>query len=330
MLPVGLGRGCGVGLFMLVFFVASVVALIFGPEWLVTRTLSRHGTQAQIGQIAPERYVDMVDNARKTVAQSIAGLALFGTLWLTFVTIRSNEKGKIADRFAKALDHLGAMRAPADKVASEVRIGGVAELELIGDESTKERKLIKHCLVAYVRSYAWWGARQSGVPVWQRKEVQTVVATLAKWGIELGERDELRLDDIDLRHVRLSKGARLTNLIANRTHFEHAQLQGVVFEGANLDRSCFSGAKLQNADFRRASLIGVRFSGQRAGQDAWGWNNDERKFGWNVPSPDADITGADFRGADLTGAAISDEQIGSAMTNDETILPSRESEGRAD
>ena len=154
-------RGYGAGLFILVLSVASLAALILAPEWLVSRTLGEHASQAQLQQIAPEHYVDMVDSARKTVAQAIAGLALFGTLWLTFLTIRSNEKGKIADRFAKALDHLGAVRTPADQIASEVRIGAVAELELIGDESRKERRLIKRSLVTYVRHYAWWGV--SGV-----------------------------------------------------------------------------------------------------------------------------------------------------------------------
>ncbi len=61
----------------MVLSVASVTALILVPEWLVSRTLSQHASPAQLKQIAPERYVDMVDDARKTVAQAIAGLALF-------------------------------------------------------------------------------------------------------------------------------------------------------------------------------------------------------------------------------------------------------------
>ena len=71
-------RAYGAGLLILV--IVSAVALVFVPEWLVSRTLNQHAIQAQLRQIAPERYVDMVDNARKTVAQAIAGLALFGTL----------------------------------------------------------------------------------------------------------------------------------------------------------------------------------------------------------------------------------------------------------
>ena len=314
----GLGRGY---VLIALLFVVSIGALIFVPEWLVSRTLSQHASPAQLKQVAPERYVDMVDSARKTVAQAIAGLALFGTLWVALLTIRSNEKGKTADRFAKALDHLGAVRAPSDQIASEVRIGAVAELELIGDESSKERQLIKRSLVAYVRNYAWWGSRASGPAVWRLKEIQTMMSTLGKWGIEREESDELQLDNVDLRHLRLSQRADLSNLKANKCHFDYSELQGVAFHGGNFDRSFFSGAKLQKADFRNASLRGVSFHGQAAGPEVWGWNSAERKFTWNVGSPDAELSGADLRGADLTGALISDGQLASAKTDGQTILP---------
>ena len=315
------GRGHGAGLIILLLSVTSLVALIYGPEWLVSLTLSQHASQAQLKESAPERYVDMVDNARKTVAQAIAGLALFGTLWLTFLTIRSNEKGKIADRFAKALDHLGAVRAPADQIASEVRIGAVAELELIGDESGKERQLIKRSLVAYVRNYAWWGSRASGAAVWRLKEIQTMMSTLGKWGIERLEKDELQLDNGDFRHLRLSSSADLSNLVAVKCHFEYSELEGVKLRSGNFDGSFFSGAKLNNADFRNTSLKSASFRAQPAGPEVWGWNNDERKYTFNVRSPDANLSGADLRGADLTGARISDEQIASATTDGETVLP---------
>jgi hypothetical protein len=189
MLHVSFRRAYGAGLLILV--IVSAVALVFVPEWLVSRTLNQHAIQAQLRQIAPERYVDMVDNARKTVAQAIAGLALFGTLWVALLTIRSSEKGKMADRFAKALDHLGALRTPADQIASEVRIGAVAELELVGDESSKERRLIKRSLAAYVLNYALWGSRASGPAVWRLKDVQTMISTLGKWGIEREEAPSL-------------------------------------------------------------------------------------------------------------------------------------------
>jgi hypothetical protein len=308
-------------LFLLLFASASIPAMIFGPDWLVARTLDQRASPAQIKQIAPERYVDMVDNARKTTVQAIAGVAFFGTLWLTFLTIRFNQQGKISDRFAKALDHLGAVRAPADQIASEVRIGAVAELELVGDESSKERQLIKRSLVAYVRNYAWWGSRSSGAAVWRLKEVQTMMSTLGKWGVKREEREELRLDNVDFRHLRLSSSADLSNLPAVKCHFEYSELEAVTFRGANFDRSVFSGAKLQNADFRNASLRSTCFRAQAAGPEVWGWNNDEKKYTFNVGSPDADLTGADLRGADLTGALISDEQIASARTDGQTILP---------
>jgi hypothetical protein len=317
-------------LLLLLIAAASILAMIFGPDWLVARTLDEWASPAQIKQIAPERYVDMVDNARKTIAQASAGIALFGTLWLTLLTIRSNQQVKIADRFAKALDHLGAVRAPADQIASEVRIGAVAELELIGDESIKERQLIKRSLVAYVRNYAWWGSRASGPAVWRLKEIQTMISTLGKWGIQREERDELQLDHVDLRHLRLSSRADLSNLMAVRCHFEYSELGGVTFRSGNFDQSWFSGAKLQNADFRNATLTGVRFCALAAGPQVWGWNNDEKRHTFNVASPDADLSGADLRGADLTGAQITDEQIASAKTDGKTVLPSGERKaGRA-
>jgi hypothetical protein len=110
-------------LLLLLIAVASIPAIILGPDWLVARTLDQHASPAQIKQITPERYVDMVDSARKTIAQAIGGIALFGTLWLTLLTIRSNQQGKIADRFAKALDHLGAVRAREDQMHPRFELG---------------------------------------------------------------------------------------------------------------------------------------------------------------------------------------------------------------
>jgi len=148
-----------------------------------------------------------------------------------------------------------------------------------------------------------------------------MMLTLGKWGIEREEREELRLDDVDLRHLRLSPSADLSNLAAIKCHFEYSELQGVSFRGGNFERSFFSGAKLQNANFRNASLKSANFRAQPAGPEVRGWNNDERKYTFNVGSPDADLSGADLRGADLTGALISGEQIASARTDGQTILP---------
>jgi serine/threonine protein kinase, bacterial len=126
---------------------------------------------------------------------------------------------------------------------------------------------------------------------------------------------------------RLSQKADLSNLVAIQCHFEYSKLEGVKFRSGNFERSWFSGANLQRADFRNASLKSARFRAQAAGPEVWGWNNDENRFTFNAGSSDANLTKADLRGADLTDALISDEQIASAKTDDETILPYGERSG---
>jgi uncharacterized protein YjbI with pentapeptide repeats len=249
-----------------------------------------------------------------------------GTLYVRYSRLhtRSNEKAKISERFGKALDHLGAIRRSGDQPASEVRVGAVAELQGIGEESTREQRMIRSAFATYLRHFANWGAAMdshSGPAVWNRKETQAMMRVLARWGIPTEDRDELGLSDLDLRHVSLSAGANFADVIADRTKFDHGRLSGVVFRRARLYQSSFRGAKLQNADFHDADLSSCKFAGVEALEHRWGWDKEQHRFDWNNAMPDAILTGADLTGAKLTGAKIKKTQFDSAKIDAKTIPP---------
>jgi uncharacterized protein YjbI with pentapeptide repeats len=245
-------------------------------------------------------------------------------LAISLLTLRSNEKGKLADRFAKAFDHLGAVRSPEETIASEVRIGAVAELEGVGEESPREQRMIRYSFTAYMAQFAnrRSAANKSYDPaVWRLKEIQAMLSVLGRWGISRDDTHGLRMTDLDLRNMRLPSRAKLAYVKADRSCFDYAELADVDLRESSLDKASFRGANLRNANFRKAKLTRCDFVGEEARTDVWGWNKPESRFGWNAPSKDADLRGADLRGADLTLARITKKQFDSAVTDDSTKPP---------
>lgn len=132
----------------LVLLSIGVVAVLsalwwFLPPYQADSEIMRHGTLDQIAALEPNKYALVIDEYRKALSQAIGGLAFVGTLLISVRTLRANERAKLTERFGKALDHLGAVRSEDAKVASEVRIGAVSELEGIGDESSRELRMIR-------------------------------------------------------------------------------------------------------------------------------------------------------------------------------------------
>jgi hypothetical protein len=315
---------CGMRTSRLVLLIIGVVAVValwwFSPPYLVDFDIIRHGTLDQIAAIEPDKYALLVDEYRKTLSQAIGGLGFVGALWISVLTLRANERAKLTERFGRALDHLGAVRSEDAKVASEVRIGAVSELEGIGDESPRELRMIRSSFVAYLRNYALWRSaleNKYSPAMWRLKETQAMMSVLGRWGFPAETRDEIPLADIDLRHLHLLPQAKLANLIAARSHFDYATLKEARFRNADLTRTVFSGAKLEGADFRGANLSECDF----VGSNVWGWKYDENRFGWGGFSSDANLLSADMRGVDLSSTRMTEKQFKSIITDAETKPP---------
>ena len=249
-------------LVLLVIGVVAAVAWRYFPPYLANSEIMSHGTLDQIAAIEPDKYVLVVDEYRKTFSQAIGGLGFVGALWISVLTLRANERAKVTERFGKALDHLGAVRSEDAKVASEVRIGAVSELEGIGEESPRELRMIRSSFVAYLRNYAHWRSaleNKHSPAMWRIKETQAMMSVLGRWGFPSETKEKTPLADLDLRHLHLLPHANLANVVAGRSRFDYAVLKRASFRNADLTRAVFSGATLEEADFRGAKLFECDF-----------------------------------------------------------------------
>jgi len=305
--------------------VAAIVAIWFVPPYLADSEIIRHGTLGQVAAIEPDKYALVIDEYRKTVSQAIAGLGFLGTLWISVLTLRANQRARVTERFAKALDHLGAVRSEGENAASEVRIGAVSELEGVGEESPREQRMIRSSFIAYLRHYAnWSSAVGKGSPaMWKMKETQAMMSVLGRWGLPAETKADYRLADVDFRHLHLLPQANLANFIIAKSHFDHAVLEGVSFRNADLTQTVFSGARLAGADFRGANLSECVFVGKVSSGSAvyWGLKNDKGQFLWGGCSRDADLKGADMRGVDLSSTRMTQKQYESVTRDSHTRLP---------
>lgn len=78
---------------------------------------------------------DRENEARKTLATTLGGLAIVITLYSTLATLHTTEEGQITDRYTKAIEELGAGGTEGPKL--EVRLGGIYALDRIANDSPK-------------------------------------------------------------------------------------------------------------------------------------------------------------------------------------------------
>jgi len=227
-------------------------------------------------------------------------------------TLEANRKGQIAERFIKAVDHLG-----NDKI--EVRIGGIYALERITKEEPKEYYWpIIEILTSYVRTRAKPSLvskemeeddddRRHQHPL---PDVQAALYVLARRNRDpdLDGTRFINLSNTDLRNGDV-RGANLKEARMRRVNLKGAILRDVVFEGAvlsdahleetKLERAIFTGATLRRAVFTNADLDDAVFTKA------------------NLRS--AQFTKADLSSADLREAKnLTQGQLDEAYGNDQT------------
>jgi uncharacterized protein YjbI with pentapeptide repeats len=134
----------GVGVLLLVLF-----ALLVGP-WLFTKNTER---------LNPDQRLKAENDARTTLVQALAGLAVAGGLIVTYRTYRQNqveqdrtyrqrqaEQDRTYERelFATAVEQLGHDNAP-------VRLGALYSLESLAQDHPHRRQTVVDVLCAYLR-----------------------------------------------------------------------------------------------------------------------------------------------------------------------------------
>jgi uncharacterized protein YjbI with pentapeptide repeats len=216
------------------------VSLIIGMVWLV-------GSPATIGD--PE-YLFKV-------------LGLGGGLTLLFqhlLRTRFSEDDQLAERFSRAVAHLGGKDNPLGQ------LGGICVLERIIRDSPRDHWQIVEYLCALARQPSAENPGPFGI-----QPLLTVIGRRPPARIRLqegGRRLDLRaiaLRDADLSEARLERAlltrAQLPHALCRNTQFVGADLSGANFSDASMPMVNLEKANLNSADLSRARVTGGSFRG---------------------------------------------------------------------
>jgi uncharacterized protein YjbI with pentapeptide repeats len=306
-----------------------------------------------------DQYTRQINEFLRTIIQSIGLPAGLVALWFVWRRTRATEEtlevtkkslqatrealattreGQITDRFAKAIEHLGASDKDGKKLL-ELRFGGIYALERIAKDSPKDHGSIVEILTAYVRQNSPW--REPAREVSENdvnirnaldEDIQAILTVIGRRDFRNDEQWNLDLSGVDLRELSLTN-AYLKNAIPLGAHLEGARLNRVDLRGAFLDDAHperallivnFDGARLERANLRSAGLLGALLVGavlkDAQLQGAMFFDSDIERailtganlegalFG--IPEPEssdrkrANLTGAHLENANLSHAAL--------------------------
>jgi hypothetical protein len=232
------------------------------------------------GLTADNRF-DRENEARKTLAQIIAGVFVLAGLYSSVQTFTLQREGQITDRYTKAIEQLGAV----DKL--EVRLGGIYALERIAHDSERDHWPIIEVLTAYVR---------------ENSPTKGISAQTIGKQASFGNRTPLPENPTNAPHLRADIQAILTVIGRRVVDYDRFQLDlgGADLSGANLFRADLSRTDLSGANLSGAMLLFANLRGAHLGH--------ARFRGADLREADlsrADLSGADLRGADLFEAKLS-------------------------
>lgn len=256
--------------------ILSILILWKIPQWQVRG----------LGTLEPTARFTSENEARKTIAQIIAGVAILGGFYSAQRQLAVTQEGQITERYSKAIEQLGATDTLGHK-RLELRLGSIYALERIARDSEQDRWPIMEILTAYVRQNSPRGdARQSATepgtkgpasPPEPEEDIQAIMTVIGRRQTERGFGKQLDLSGTDLRNLNLKPW--VINLSTREVNLDSVLLSGADLEGADLSEASmrfttFSGTRLKNVKFQNADLSGAIFA-------------------------DADLEGADFLGAIL-------------------------------
>ncbi|WP_460695683.1 pentapeptide repeat-containing protein [Nocardia thraciensis] len=216
------------------------------------------------------------------------------------------ERGQVADRFNKAVEHLGVANS------LDVRLGGIYSLEQVARDSPPEQPTVIDVLAAFVRSHARIPDDGQCGPANAPIDIQAAVTVIGRRALDRGPQRPIDLSrvcliGIDFRGLRFP-GAVMTDSILrdsiladvdlSRADLAHADLSsnGGLFVRLFVAPSMSGGhgANLAGADLSTAKLTATPLAG-------------------------ADLRGASLSGADLGWASLSDAKLSAAVLSGATL-----------
>ena len=180
------------------------------------------------------------NDARTSLIQYIGSVGLVGGLFYTIRTFALAKTTQRAERFTKAIGHVG------DKDSLTARAGGAYSLGSLAAEERSYWPIIGEVLAALVRERA----NASTVTA----EVQAALTVIGRRPAEVSA----ATPPIDLRGAQLQgvklAGANLENCWLMRAVLDDADLTDSRFRGSNLSHVSLKGAELASADLSETDL----------------------------------------------------------------------------
>ena len=248
--------------------VGIVVAILVAAAlvWLLPKFQTRNLSRSDEDQ----RFL-AENEARKTVAQIIGGIAILTGLYSTNATLQVSteqtkvamkqadlaqkqfnlaQAGQVTDRFTKATDQIGSP-------TMAVRLGGILALDRLSRDSKDDFWAIMNLLSTWVQAVAPWPPKAARVDSKAPPDVQAAIAVIAYRDGDNDSKEELLdLSDADLRGAYLVN-ATLDRIYITGTHLEGADLRGASFDGAHLKSAHFANAHVEGADLSHSDLDNV-------------------------------------------------------------------------
>lgn len=276
--------------------------------------------QMQVGlvqDLKPIERFDRENEARKTLATILGGAVVLAGGYFAWQNLKVTQdaaltshkalevsrEGQIAERFAKAVEQLGAVDASGKKKL-EVRLGGIYALEGIANESEGLHWPIMEEFCAYVRANAPLKPQESTRGQKSPTPNPHLAADIQAILTVEGRRDhkyEAINQVLDLRGTDLS-GANLSGAYLSGADLRYADLSGANLSGADL-----SEANLSEIDLSEAILSGAHFSRAHLSRA-----NLLRAVLDGADLRKADLSGADLGGANLRLADLREADLGGA------------------
>lgn len=292
----------------------GLVVIIIVPVLQIRRLL---GTR----DIAPARRFSMVNEARRTLAQIVGGLAILGGLAYTSQQFQLAEDTQLADRFVRGVERL------VDPSPSTAQ-GGILALQTVAVRSRTYSWPINDIVTAYAkeRSPEKTAADEPFTDCehmrWPGNDIQSVIDLIGlrkrkydrpHWDPDLSYANlrgswarEYEFDNAEFTGDYLEcsdfADAHLAGADLRSSHLERAKLPGAHLEGARLQGAHLDNARLEGAHLDGAHLDGARLKGTRM--------------------DNAVLKGTTLKGADLSDAVgLTQKQVDSAICGEDTKLP---------
>ncbi len=246
------------------------------------------------------RFIPLITALTAIAALVYSGKSLQATESSTQKQYSLAQQGQVADRFNKAVEHLGETNSLA------VRLGGIYSLEQIARDSPPEQPTVIDVLAAYVRSHARIPADGNCGSPPAPIDIQAAVTVLGRHTLDRSEQHPVDLSrvcltGIDFRGLHLHKANLRTSVLSDST-LADVDLSEADLSVANLSSS---SAALMLAFALPTFTVG--YGVNLAGADLGGANL------FAAPLAGADLHGASLDSADLSLASLSGAKHGLAM-----------------